>query len=78
MYDTDRKKINLIPNKSFRYYTTNIQILYNQYSDIIQPIITDNISTHSYIVEISMFFFKFFFHKLIVTFKNIYSCFEDV
>ena len=36
-YDSDRKKINLIPNKSFRYYN----------------LIIDNFLTHSYLVDIS-------------------------
>ena len=38
-FNSDREKKNLIPNRSFRYY--------------LQPIIIDNFSTHSYIVDIS-------------------------
>ena len=46
-----------------------------QIIQILQPKVTDNFSKHSYIVDISYYFF--IFHDLTVTFENIFSCFED-
>ena len=60
-YDLDRKKINLISNKSFRYFN-----LYSHW-----------LSFATFVHRIYFIVIIVFFYDLIVTFENIYSCFED-